>query len=124
MKRDGQVFVLLDGGLEPLFAVSGEMVMGEEGDGEGDVWLGWGKVAVFESLVDNVKSSAASGFFQVGCHASDGVDFQVSVCAAAQLFGGFKGGSSVFGEVAKKGEGVQTGGSEKMWFVDGMLPPA
>ena len=124
VERDGQVFVLLDCGFEPLFTVFGKVVVGQEWYGEGDVWLGRGEVAILEGLVDDVECSAASRLFEVGCHSADGIDLQVCVFAAAQLFGCFKGCSSVFGEIAEKGEGVQSSGGEEMWFVDGMLPSA
>ena len=44
--------------------------------------------------------------------------------AAAQLLGGFEGCSSVFGEIAEKGEGVQSSGGEEMWFMDCVLSSA
>ena len=125
VERDGQVLVLLDCGFEPLFTVSGKLVVGQERYGEGDVGLGRAEIAtILEGLVDGMECSAASRLLQVGCHSSDGVDLQVCVLAAAQLFGCFKGCSSVFGEVAEKGKGVQSSGCKKMWFVDGMLPSA
>ena len=71
-----------------------------------------------------MECSAASRLFQVGCHSSDAVDLQVSMLAAAQLFGCFKGCPRVFGEIAKKSEGVQSSGGKEMWFVNGMLPSA
>ena len=52
------MFVLLDGGLEPLLGVFEEVRMGEEGDSEGDVRSWWCQVSVFECLVDNAKGSA------------------------------------------------------------------
>ena len=104
MKRNGQLFVLLDSGLEPLFTMLGELIVGQKWDGKRDVWLQWGEVAVFEGLVDDVECPTASGLFEVGCHASYGVDLQVSMFAATQLLGCFKGCSGVFGEVAKECE--------------------
>ena len=71
-----------------------------------------------------MKCSTAPRLLQVGCHSSDGVDFQVSVLAAAQLLGCFEGCPRVFGEIAEKGERVQPGGGKEMWFVDGMLSSA
>ena len=124
VERDGQVLVLLDCGFEPLFTVFGKMVVGQERYGEGDVGLGRAEIAILEGLVDDVECSAASRLLQVGCHSADGINLQVCVFAAAQLFCCFKGCSSVFGEIAEKGEGVQSSGCEKMWFVDGMLPSA
>ena len=125
VERDGQVLVLLDCGFEPLFTVSGKLVVGQERYGEGDVGLGRAEIAtILEGLVDGMECSAASRLLQVGCHSSDGVDLQVCVLAAAQLFGCFKGCSSVFGEIAEKGEGVQSSGGKEVWFVDGMLPSA
>ena len=96
----------------------------KNGTVRGDVGLGRAESAILEGLVDGMECSAASRLLQVGCHSSDGVDLQVCVPAAAQLFGCFKGCSSVFGEVAEKGEGVQSSGGKEMWFVDGMLPSA
>ena len=106
VERDGQVFVVLYCGFQPLFTVFGKLLVGQEWYGEGDVGLGWTEVAVLEGLVDDVERSAAARLFQVGCHSSDGVDLQVSMLAAAQLFGCFKGCPCVFGEIAKKSEGV------------------
>ena len=63
-------------------------------------------------------------FLQVGGHASDGIDFQVCVFAAAKLFGCFEGCQGVFCEVAEEGESVQSGGGEEMGFANGMLSPA
>ena len=124
VERDGQVFVVLDCGFKPLFAVSGKLLVGQERYGEGDVWLGRTEVALLEGLVDNMECSAASRLLQVGCHSSHGVDLQVSVLAAAQLLGCFKGCPRVFGEIAEKSERVQSSGGEEMWLVDGMLPSA
>ena len=83
VERDGQVFVVLYCGFQPLFTVFGKLLVGQEWYGEGDVGLGWTKVAVLEGLVDDVERSAAARLFQVGCHSSDGVDLQVSMLAAA-----------------------------------------
>ena len=91
VERDGQVFVVLDCGFEPLFTVFGKLIVGQEWYGEGDVGLGRTEVAVLEGLVDDVECSAASRLFQVRGHSSDGVDLQVGMLAAAQLFCCFKG---------------------------------
>ena len=104
VKRNRQVFVLLDSGLEPLLTMLGELIVSQKWDGKRDVWLRWGEVAVLEGLVDDVECPTASGLFEVGCHASYGVDLQVSMFAATQLLGCFKGCSGVFGEVAKECE--------------------
>ena len=56
---------MLDCGLEPLFTVSGKLIVGEEWYGEGDVWLWRAEVAVFQGLVDDVKGSTASRLLQV-----------------------------------------------------------
>ena len=54
VERDGQVFVVLYGCFEPLFAVFGELVVGQKWNGEWNVRLGWTEVAVLERLVDDV----------------------------------------------------------------------
>ena len=54
VERDGQVFMLLYGGFEPLLTVLGELVVSQKWYGEWDVWLGGTEVAVLECLVDNV----------------------------------------------------------------------
>ena len=117
MERDGQVFVVLYCGLEPLFTVFGKLVVGQKRYGKGDVGLGWTEVAVLEGLVDNVECSAATRLFQVGGHSSDGVDLKVGMFAAAQLFGCFKRGQGAFSEIAKESEGMESSGGEEMWFV-------
>ena len=106
MERDGQVFVLLNGRQEPLFTVLGELVVCEEWNGEGDVGLWRSKVAVLEGFVDDMQCPTAARLFKVGGHATDGVDLQVSMFAAAKLFCYFEGGQGVFGEVAEKGESM------------------
>ena len=83
VEGDGQVLVLLNGGTEPLLAVLGEIVVGQEGHGQGEVRFWWCEVAVEEGFVDDVESSAAAGFFKVGGHTPDGVDFKVRVTAAS-----------------------------------------
>ena len=74
VERDGQVLVLLDCGFEPLFTVSGKLVVGQKRHSEGDVRLGRGEVAILEGLVDSMECSTASRLLQVGCHSLDGVD--------------------------------------------------
>ena len=54
VERDGQVFVVLYGCFEPLFAVLGKLVVSQKWYGEWDVGLGWTEVAVLEGLVDDV----------------------------------------------------------------------
>ena len=66
MERDGQVLVLLDGGFEPLFTMSGKLVVGQKRYGEGDVGLGRAEVAILEGLVNGMECSAASRLLQVG----------------------------------------------------------
>ena len=44
--------------------------------------------------------------------------------AAAKLLGCFKGGQRVFGEIAKKSEGMVLSRGEKVWFSDCLLPSA
>ena len=83
VEGDSQVFVLLNGGTEPLLAVLGEIVVGQEWHCQWDVRFGWCEVAVEEDFVDDVESSTAAGLFEVSGHAPDGVDFKVSVAAAA-----------------------------------------
>ena len=73
VEGNGQVFVLLNGGAEPLLAVFCEVVVRQERHCERDVWFGWCKIA--EGFVDDVESSAAAWFFEIGGHAPDGVDF-------------------------------------------------
>ena len=83
--------------------------------------FGWCKIAVKEGFVDDMESPAAAWFFEIGGHTPDGVDFEVGMAAASQLFGCFKGGGCVFGEVAKKCESVMFGRSVKVRLSDGML---
>ena len=44
--------------------------------------------------------------------------------AAAKLFGCFKGGYSVLGEIAEKNQGLMFGGGKKVWFSDRLLSSA
>ena len=113
---DSQVFVLVNGGLEPLFTVLGEKVVGEKWNGEWDVRFWRTQVAVFERLVDDVQCSAAAGFFQVGGHTSDGIDFQVCAFAATELLGCFKGCQCVLREIAEESERVEPSGGEEVRF--------
>ena len=57
---DSQVFVLVNGGLEPLFTVLGVKVVGEKWNGEWDVRFWRTQVAVFERLMNNVESRLAA----------------------------------------------------------------
>ena len=43
---------------------------------------------------------------------------------AAKLFGCFKGGQSVLGEIAEKSKGVVFGGGKEVWFSDCLLSSA
>ena len=95
------MLVLLNGGAEPLLAMFCEVVVRQERHSERDVRLGWCKIAEKEGFVDDVECPATAWFFQIGGHAPDGIDFEVCMTAAAQLFGCFKGGCRVFGEVAE-----------------------
>ena len=51
---DGQMFVLLDGGLQPLLAVLREWWVSQERHGERNIGLGRCQIPVVECLVDNV----------------------------------------------------------------------
>ena len=75
VEGNGQMFVLLDGGAEPLLAVFGKVVVRQEMHCERDVRFGWCKITEKEGFVDDVESSAAAWFFEIGGHAPDGVDF-------------------------------------------------
>ena len=75
VEGNGQVFVLLNGGAEPLLAVFCEVVVRQERHCERDVRFGWCKITEKEGFVDDVESSAAAWFFEIGGHAPDGVDF-------------------------------------------------
>ena len=108
------MFVLLDGGLQPLLAVLCEIWMSQEGHGERNVGFGRGQIPVVECFVDNVQCSGTTWLFQVGYHTSNGVDFEVCVTATAELFCCFEGGKCVFCEVAKESEGMMFGGGEKV----------
>ena len=103
------MLMLLDGGLQPLLAVLGEVWMSQKRHGERKVGFWRGQVPVVECFVDNVQGAGATWFFKVGCHTSNGVDFKVSVTATAELFGCFEGGKRVFCEVAKESEGMVLG---------------
>ena len=50
---DVQVFVVLDGGLQPLLIMLGEVIMGEKWYCEWNIWLWWGQVAILECFVDD-----------------------------------------------------------------------
>ena len=115
------MFVLLNGGAEPLLAVFCKVIVRQERHCERDVRFGWCKIAVKEGFVDDVESPAVAWFFEISGHTPDGVNFEVCMAAASQLFGCFKGGGCVLGEVAKKCESVMFGGSVKVWFSDGVL---
>ena len=96
-------------------AMFGKVIVRQERYCQWDVRFGWCKIAIKEGFVDDVESSAAAWFFEIGGHTPDSVDFEVSVATTAQLFGCFKGGGCVFSEVAKKCESVVFGGSVKVW---------
>ena len=83
MEWDGQMLVLLDRCAEPLLAVCCKIVVRQEWNCQWDVRLGWCEIAVKESFVDDVQGSTATGFFEIGSHASDGVYFKVCVTATA-----------------------------------------
>ena len=53
MEWDVQVFVVLDGGLQPLLIMLGEVIMGEKWYCEWNIWLWWGQVAILECFVDD-----------------------------------------------------------------------
>ena len=69
------MFVLLDGGAEPLLTVFGKVFARQEGHCERDVGFGWCEIAIEKGFVDDVEGSAAAGFFKVGGHTPDGKDF-------------------------------------------------
>ena len=83
VEGNGQVLVLLNGSTEPLLAVFGEIVVGQKWHCQWYIGFWRREVAVEEGFVDDVKSSAAAGFFKVGGHASNGIDFKVRVAAAS-----------------------------------------
>ena len=83
MEGDCQALVLLNGGTEPLLAVLGEIVVGQEWYCQWNIWFWWCKVAVEEGFVEDVETSAAAGFFKVGGHAPDSIDFKVRVTATS-----------------------------------------
>ena len=66
------MLVLLDGG---LLAVLGEIVMSQERYCKGNVGLGRCQIPVVKCFVDNMQGSGTSWFFEVGGHASNGIDF-------------------------------------------------
>ena len=121
VEGNGEMLVLLDGGTKPLLAVLGEVVMGQEGHCQWDVWLRWREVAVDQGFVEDVKSSAAARFLQICGHTPDCVHLDVRVAAASYLFCCLKRGCGVFGKVAKKLEGVMLSGSVEVWFSEGVL---
>ena len=83
MKGNGQVLVLLNGSTEPLLAVLGEIVVGQNWHGKWNIWFWRCEVAVEKGFVEDVESSAAAGFFKVCGHTSDCIDFKVRVAAAS-----------------------------------------
>ena len=83
VEGDGQVLVLLNGSTEPLLAVLGEIVVGQEWYCQWNIWFWRCEVAVEEGFVEDVESSAAAGFFKVCGHAPDGIDFKVRVAATS-----------------------------------------
>ena len=105
----------------PLLAVLSEVIVGQEGHCQWNIWLWRREVAVDQGLVEDVESSAAARFFQICGHTPDCIHLEVRVAAAFYLFGCLKRGCSVFGKVAKKLEGVMLGGSVEVWFSEGVL---
>ena len=89
---DSQVFVLLDGGAQPLLTMLRKVWVCQEGRGEWYVGLRRSEIAVMECFVDNVECSSAPWFFEVGGHAAYSVDFEVCAASAAELLGCFKRG--------------------------------
>ena len=71
---DGQTLVLLDGGLEPLLAMLGEIIMSQERYCKRNVGLGRCQIPVVKCFVDNAQGSSTTWFFKVGGHASNGID--------------------------------------------------
>ena len=85
VEGNGEMLVLLDGGAKPLLAVLGEVLMGQEGHCQWDVWLRWREVAVDQGFVGDVKSSAAARFFQICGHTPDCINLEVRVAAASSV---------------------------------------
>ena len=83
VEGNGELLVLLDGSTKPLLAVLSEVVVGQEGHCQWDVWFWRREVAVDQGFVEDVESSAAARFFQVCGHAPDCIDFEVRVAAAS-----------------------------------------
>ena len=121
VEGNGQVLVLLNCGAEPLLAVFGKVVVGQEGYCQWDIGFWRREIAIKKSFVNDVKCSAAAGFLKVGSHASNGVDFQVCMSAASQFFCCFKGRCCVFGKVAEKSESMMFGGGEEVWLSECVL---
>lgn len=95
MKGDGKRFALVEDLGEPSLGVGLEAGVGKKWYGEWEIALGWGEIAISQRLVDEMCSSAASGFFQAGGHTANGVDFEVTVSARAQLTCSFEGSEGV-----------------------------
>ena len=72
--------------------------MSKKRNGERFVGFGDGEIAKSEGGIDKVQCSGSVWFFQTGCHASEGIDFKVTVFAAANGCGCFKGGTCVLAE--------------------------
>ena len=53
----------------------GEIVMSQERYCKGNVGLGRCQIPVVKCFVDNVQGSDTTWFFEVGGHASNGIDF-------------------------------------------------
>ena len=66
------MLVLLDGGLSPLLALLGEVVVSQEWYCKGNVGLGRCQISVVKCFVDNVQGAAATWLFEIGGHTSDG----------------------------------------------------
>ena len=55
------------------------VVMGQEGNSEWLVGLGWSEVAELECLVDDVDCLVSAGFFKACRHAADGIGIDMHI---------------------------------------------
>ena len=91
-----KVFAVLD---ESTY-VFGKAVESQEGNGEGHVGARWRKIAIAHGFVNNnyLQGFGAPWFFQVGGPRGEW-HLEISVAAAAQLFGSSEGVGCVFSVV-------------------------
>ena len=83
VEGNGEMLVLLDGGTKPLLAVLSEVIVGQEGHCQWNIWLWRREVAVDQGFVEDVESSAAARFFQIRGHAPYCVHLEVCVAVAS-----------------------------------------